>query len=316
MKKLGVKLLLIVGLLGALWIHAPFVSANALTDTLTEIGDQTGLTNYEGDIHSEAVDKRGIRNITSGVLYLLDFAKYILGVIALIMLVLTGVRLSSTHDASSALDEAKKYFGALLLGFALVFIADVAVTQVFFGEYGEVLSSQESAQKAALRGAEEIRGIYTFIEMFLGAIAVLAIVISGISMMISTEDSSSQKKHIGYAALGLIIVGLSEAFIKDFIFDNYGEGINIETGQSLFVSITNFAISFIAIISVAAFVYGGYVYLSSFVSGDQSEKGKKAIIGAIIGILISAGAFAVTRTLLDFEDPEDTVGSVIELMNG
>lgn len=282
------------------------IFANAITDTLTEVGDQTGLTNYEGDVHEDAVDKRGVRNITSAILYLLDFGKYILGSVALIMFVVMGVRMVATTDSESAVTDAKKYFLAAMVGFVLILVADVAVTEIFYGQTGEVLQSQESAQSFAIRGSQEIKGIYTLIEMFLGVIATLTIIISGISMMVSTDDTSAQKKHIMMAVIGLILVGLSEVLVKDFIFDEAGSEINIATGKSIMASLSNFALSFIAVISVAAFIYGGYIYVVSYILGEQNENAKKAIIGALVGILIAAGAYAITQTLIKFEDPADT----------
>ncbi len=297
----------IITIVLAIVLSVNFVYANAITDTLTQVGDQTGLTNYEGDIHDDAVDQRGVRNITSGILFLLDFLKYALGSIALIIFVYTGVKMVVSSEADTAITNTKKYFTSALIGFALIFVADIAVTQVFFGESGEVLQNVDSAKSAALSGAAEIRGIYTFIEMFLSFIAVLTIIISGITMMTSSDDPSGPKKHIGYAVLGLVVVGLSEVFIKDFIFDEYGSSINIETGKSIFASLSNFALSFVAVVSVAAFIYGGYLYVVSFIAGEQNDNAKKVLIGAVAGILISASAYAFTQTLIEFKDPDDSV---------
>lgn len=305
------KTLIVITL--ALYLVLPNLSyANAMTDTITEIGDNTGLTNYEGDIHQDAIDKRGVRNITSGLFYVLDFGKYALATILVLVLIYAGIRMAATSDTENSTGDAKKYFTSALIGILLIFIAPIAVKNVFFGESGDKFNSVESAQQAAIAGSDEVRGIYTFIEMFLAAIAVLTIIISGVTIVVSKEDISEPQKHIVYACAGLVLVGLSEVFIKDFIFDDHGSSINIDGGKNIFVLISNFAISFISIISVGAFVYGGYLYVGSMFGDDQAEKAKKAMIGAIIGILIAAGSYAISKTLLNFEDTADEVSLRME----
>lgn len=290
------------------------VFANAISDTVTEIGGGSGLTNYNQNLHSKAILAPGVANITSGLFYLLDFGKYVLGSIAVLMVVIMGVRMVATTDADKELTSTKKFFGSAFVGIMVILIADIAVQKVFFGVSGEIFQTQSSIQQAALSGASEVRGIYTFIEMFLASVAVLMIIISGISMIFSTEDTKNAKNHIAGACAGLVLVGISEIFIKDFIFANYGAGIDVATGKSLLVSMTNFASSFIAIISVAAFVYAGYLYVLSYAGGDSTAKAKKIMAGAVIGILLAAGAFAISKTLIQFDSTSTTVSYVQHIL--
>src|SRR3989339_265302 len=155
----------LIGLILALNIFGgiKLIHANAITDTVTEIGDQTGLTNYEGDINSKAIDQRGIRNITSGIYYLLDLVKYILAPLAILMIIIMGVSLVTSSDSESKLGEFKKYLGSIIIGLLLIYIADIAIQKVLFGERGEVYLSIDSIRQAALAGGYELKGIYTFI---------------------------------------------------------------------------------------------------------------------------------------------------------
>jgi hypothetical protein len=301
------KILISIVLATILLSFYNLVFANTISDTINQIGNQTGLTNYEGASHVEAIDQKGVRNITSGLFYVLDFGKYVLGSIAIIIIIYMGLKMVVSSDADASLEGAKKFFTSALIGIFLILLADIIVQKVFFGQAGEVLLTEESAKQAALAGSEEIRGIYTFVEMFLAAIAVLTIVISGIRMMLSTQETSAQVKHIMYACVGLLIVGISELVVKDIIFADYGTRIDVEAAKNLVASITNFISSFIAMVSVAAFVYAGYLYTASYIAGDNLEKAKKAMIGAIAGILIAAAGFSITKTLLDFKDTADEV---------
>lgn len=50
-------------------------------------------------------------------------------------------------------------------------------------------------------------------------------------------------------------------------------------------------------IALLMFVYGGVLWLTSRGNADQVEKGKKAIVWAVIGLAIIFGGYAILRTL-------------------
>jgi len=51
--------------------------------------------------------------------------------------------------------------------------------------------------------------------------------------------------------------------------------------------------------------YGGYRYVMSAGNEEMNDKLKKTIIGAVIGLVLTMGAFAIVNTVIDFE-PEDS----------
>lgn len=63
----------------------------------------------------------------------------------------------------------------------------------------------------------------------------------------------------------------------------------------LLARIISWIIGIIGIVLVALFVYGGVVYATSAGNEDRIEMGKKIMLYAIIGVLVIAIAFAVSR---------------------
>lgn len=63
----------------------------------------------------------------------------------------------------------------------------------------------------------------------------------------------------------------------------------------LIARIISWIIGIVGIVLVVLFVYGGVVYATSAGNEDRIEMGKKIMLYAIIGVLIIAIAFAVSR---------------------
>lgn len=174
-----------------------------------------------------------------------------------------------------------------------------------FGQQGEVYRSQADAQLAAERGTEQLEGIYNFLEYFVGAIAVLMIVFSGFRMVISggnEETMTKSRKQIMWAAVGLVVIGISEFAVKDIIFPDQGSRLSdVNAARAQIVDLTNFVSGFVATIAIGFFMYGGFLYVTAAGREDQAGKAKKVFIGATIGLLVALAAFAIVNTFITFD---------------
>ncbi len=270
---------------------------------IRDIGGQTNLPSYETANHPSASVQPGANILTSAIYYAIDFVKYALGTLAVIMIIIAGVRLVTGGRATE--EESKKQKEQLLytiMGFILVMVADPFIKQVFFGAQGEVYSSQQSLQQAAQNGSQLIRGIYEMIAYFCGAIAVLMIVISGFRYMTSggnEELMGKMKRSIIYAALGLLLVGIAEFGVKDVLFPQQGSQLtDVEKLQTLVINVTNFISGFLATIAAVMYIYGGYLYVTAFGNEEATGKAKKVFIGATVGLLLAMAAFGIVNTTM------------------
>jgi len=282
---------------------AQVVSAADFRGGLEAIGDNTNLTNYDTNIHADATGQGGARNITSAIHFIIDMAKWVLGSLAVLMLVINAIKLIATGtDADDRVTKEKNFLKYALMGLVLVFVAEEAVTLAFFGQEGEVLRNEASAAEFATAGSQIFHGIYTFLEIMIGSIAVFMVVYSGFQMLVGSaneEAVNNGRKRIFTALLGLAVVGLSELVIKDIVFKDQGETIDVERGRILLASITNFLASIIGTMAVAAFIYAGFLYILNFGNDELTGKAKKMMMSAVLGMLLAAGAFALVSTVIE-----------------
>jgi hypothetical protein len=274
-------------------------------NVLEEVGDKTQLENYNVNVHADASSHSGAKNITSAIFFVIDFIKYIAGTLAVLMLIINALHLlTAGKESEEKTNKEKLFLKYALMGLVLIFIAEEGITLAFFGEEGEVLRDADQAAEFAQVGSELVRGIYTFVQVFLGSVAVLMMVYSGFQVLVaggSDETVNAAKKRIVISSIGLIIVGLSETIIKDVVFKDQGDEIDVERGREIIVGLTNFLSSMMAVIAVLAFVYAGFLYILNFGNDEMTGKAKKVMFGAIIGLVLAAAAFAIVSTVIPVE---------------
>lgn len=305
MKKFLKSFLIFTLLVGGLLGLQQVAGAAGFRDQIKEIGDLTNLENYDTNIHANATGQGGARNITSAIFFVIDLVKYLLGSIAVLMLILNAIKMiTAGKDSEEEITKEKTFLKYALMGLVMVFISEEAVKLAFFGEEGNVLRSEASAAQFGAGGSELIRGLYTFVEVFMGSIAVLMMVYSALEILVgggNEEAATAGKKRVFVASIGLIVIGISELVIKDIIFKNQGTEVDVARGQELIISLTNFLVSAIGTIAVAAFVYAGFLYILNFGNDDMTGKAKKIMGGAVIGIVLAAAAFAIVSTIIPVE---------------
>ena len=142
-----------------------------------------------------------------------------------------------------------------------------------------------------------------------GALAVFMLIVAGIRLLVSGGNEEAQtkaKKQITWIILGLFLLGVAEFVVQDFIFPKQGSEIpSSEKGQMLIKDFTNFASAFISIAAVVSFIYGGYLYVTAVGNEEKTGKAKKVFIGAIIALILAAGAYALVNAVI----PLDATGS-------
>lgn len=278
---------------------------------LKEIGKKTGLPDYDAaGKHPDSMSaiEPGAATVVSPIYFVIDILRYIVSTIAFIVVVISAVKLISTSTEEEA-GKAKNSLLVGLLGLIVINLADVIVKKMFFGEQGEAFEDLGTAKLYAEESLSQIRGIVGFLEIFIGAIAVLVIVIRGFTLVTSGGDEeklTAAKKHVIYAVAGLAVVGLAEVVVRGVIFPDAGAKLpNVGLAKVLIVKITNFLAGFIALISFVSLFASGYRYVTSGGEEEVKEKVKKTFFAAVIALVLSLGAFAAVNTLVTLDS---TVG--------
>lgn len=297
--------------------YMPVVAhASQPLNSIQEVGEKTQLPSFTATgQHPDAPPdylQPGVGTLTSPAFFALDLFRYAMSAIATFVVITQAIRLVARSDDEEA-SKAKNVLLYGIIGLILIQVADYAVKEIFFGEQGDTFESLAFAQEDAETGISFFRSIAGLINIFLGTFAVMVIVIRGFTLIISAgseESISAAKRHVIYAIVGLVAVGLSELIVRGFIFPDQGESLpDVRTGQQIIAMVTNYVASFIIIFTFVVLAYIGYRYVVSGGNEEVTEKIKKTFFGSIVALLLAFGAFAIVNTVLDLEPgPEASPG--------
>lgn len=308
-KQLGL-VLLFINL--ALMIQMSMAFAGPL-DSIKQVGDPTGLPSFQTGQHPDAPPdylQPGVGTLTSPVYFIIDFIRYLVSAIAVLVIIVNAIKLITTGNEEEA-EKTKKTLMVGVAGLIVIQLADTLVKKMFFGEQGEAFTDVATTQIYAEQTVKTIRGIIGFVELFIGAIAVLVIIIRGFMLLTSggeEEKLTQAKNHIMYAVVGLLIVVLAEVVVRGVIFPAAGTQLpDTEKGKFIIVALTNWISGFISIIAFLMLFYAGYRYVVAGSEEETKEKVSKIILGAVIALVISLGAFASVNTVIELKPLGETV---------
>jgi len=152
-------------------------------------------------------------------------------------------------------------------------------------------------------GTEQLKSgitkITDWIRGFIGALAILMLVIGGGMYMTARGDESKMTKGKGAvvaAIIGLVIVALAEP-IQNAVYSG-GKGPDVDKSKEIVMGLVSFFQGFIGAIAIAMIIYGGFQIITA--RGDESKfgSGKKSLLYAVIGLFVVALAdFAVNKVI-------------------
>ncbi len=293
-------------------------------EKLTEIAGRSGLPQYnvgtgagsgphESLATSDLGGEIGIPAVLSPIMYAIDLFRFVVSSIAIVVIVIASIKLISTSTEEDAA-KSKNNLIMGIIGLLIIQMADVAVKKVFFGETGDLFVERgtylETYLTAEEGGINFFRGILGFINILIGAIAILVLVVRGFTLIVSGGDEEAMgkaKKHVLYAIIGLVVVGISEIVVRGVIFPARWENVeelelemvNVANANTVIISLTNYISSFVSILAFVALFFAGYKYVISGGNEEAIQSVKKTFVSAFIALLLAMGAFAIVNTLMD-----------------
>lgn len=243
--------------------------------------------------------------IVAGIRRFLDFFKLIVTPIAVLFIVVMGIRMvTAGKENDEVLSQSKNFIRYALEGLIVIFMSD-SIIEVFFGSEGEILRFGESgAKEFGRRTSTLFQGVYSLVQVVIGSVAVFTLVMAGMRYVAgsaSDDQVSKAKKQITWSLVGLFVVGISEFVVKEVLFQDQGKSLGVDEAKQLFVQVTNFMAGTIGTLSFIFLLYAGYLYVFGVQNEDNVGKSKKILMQAAVGIVLALAAFAIVNTVVELD---------------
>jgi len=254
--------------------------------------------------------EEGVYGGDSG-LGILQIFKYIIGAVAVLMIVISGLRMVIAQGDEEAVTKSKSTLTIAIIGLVMISMSTEIGKVLEFNEKGGPLGDPNKTLARVVNFDKSVKIVITFIKYIMGSVAVLMAVKSGVVMVTKGSDEEAmtkEKKQLGISAAGLILIVMADTLIKKVFYkidtttypgvEGVKPGLDPYAGVKEIVGITNFVVSFISPIAVLVFMIGGVMYLTAGDDEEKTTKARRMMIAAGIGIVVIYGAFALVSTFI------------------
>jgi len=114
------------------------------------------------------------------------------------------------------------------------------------------------------------------------------IIMTVLSFVLLLPDKAKSYDFQGNSGLKKTAQGTGHADISIFTPGGLASGIGM---------VINIVLSLLGVVFLILMVYGGYLWMSSSGNEEQVNKAKKIITSAIVGLVITAAAYAITAAV-------------------
>lgn len=241
---------------------------------------------------------------------IIDNVRFIIGAIAVIMIVISGIKLITAGGNEEEFNKQRTTLVYAIIGLFLVGLAG-EISGIFEVDRGGFLRDPNIAVQKSRLFTHTVEIIITFIKYIIGSVAVIFVVRSGLRLIVfggNEEEIAKDKKNILYGMLGLVIIFLSNPIIHKVFFkidtskypglSPVRPAIDPQALTKEIAGITNLVAALAGPFALLSLVSGGLMYTLAAGDEEKTGKAKKIITWSLIGIVIIYGAFAIVSTFV------------------
>jgi hypothetical protein len=254
----------------------------------------------------EAYQYAGERQIRDAVMSVVNTARNIIGSLAILWIVVSGIRMAFAGGDETAITEQKRSIIYAMIGLVAILLVERMI-DILYGPLGEIRMTLDVA--TTTKFSTEILGLVSFIKAIFGTLAILMMVISGIKIVFAMGEEEKIKKQ--KQALFWIIIGFVLVLINKVVIDNIFiipiqskdqiSASNVTTVINLLGTVIQFALGFVGLFALGALIYGAGTMVANYGNDEVVQKSKKIIKNAIIGIIVIISAYTIVATLIVFK---------------
>ena len=274
-------------------------------------------------ITSEAALRESVQVASYSIRTAVQLIQYILGAVALLFMGSAAFRIITATGDEEEIKLARKTIVWATLGLILATMSTLIIDRIFVpvdSEQGQMVielagDSIEERHANLLKASRfaaraEIVKYIKYFQTFVGASAVLMLFLAGAKMVMASgndEVITKQRTMISWIFVGLAVIMFAEVFSNIFMpeLQNVTDVVIAMPGAAEIQSfamqmggITNFIISFASVVAVLAFIVGALYFSTAAINEEQAEKGKKIMLAAALGLVLTLSAYALVSTVL------------------
>lgn len=236
----------------------------------------------------------------------------IIGAIAILYIVILGVRIIFSEGDEEKLTGSKKTLGLIVAGLILVALAQYIAFMIMDPVKGDILNADTGSISAEVY--DKVALFVRAISIFIGVILLINLTISGYRLMTSQgedERIGREKTFLKNFLLGVFMILFAESIIQIFaamggksLPGSDAEGIEAgamaQIGVIEIVGVINFILGFVAIAALIMFLLAVIYLLISFGNDERVGRAKTIVINTLIGILVCMAAYGIVNLLLNY----------------
>lgn len=163
--------------------------------------------------NGEFVDKAHLENAQ---LRVISYFQLLAAIVAFFYIFFAGFRLVTAHGDEEIITAQKNHIKWGFVGLMFVMLADVAVNRIFYPSQGQKGLGKEELTTLFSEGV----GVLRFFLAFVGILAVVSLIASGVIYITSGGDEAATgkaKKNIFGSLIAIIIIVMSYIFVASFV---------------------------------------------------------------------------------------------------
>lgn len=252
----------------------------------------------------------GVEIAKSLVGKIVDNIRYIIGAIAILTIVISGVRLVMSQGNEENYNKARDAILYAIGGLVIVGMAG-ELSNILSVEKGSFLKDPTKTLKQARLFNRSLEVVLTMVKYLVGGIAVAFIVRSGLRMVVmggKDEELQKDKKNLAWSLIGLVIILVASPLVNKVFFkidtsaypgiDAVRPIVSPGKGIEIISALTSLLVIFAAPLAVLFLVIGAVMYITAGGEDEKLGKAKKLILWALIGLVVIYGAFGIVSTFI------------------
>jgi len=232
-------------------------------------------------------------------------ANVVIGVVAIIYLVVIGVKFILSQGNEEEIQNAQKHFGFVVLGLLVISVAQIAGFVVFNPDQdvNPDYFVNNNIQQVFYAKTMQIK---IFIQVLIGGVALLSIITSAFRIMSSTgnEETITKEKQLFTNFLFATVLILMAEVVVTGVFYLPGanrEGANnqaISIGVEQIMGLITALMSIVAGAALIMMILASLYFVISLGDEERSGRAKKLVIANLVAIVVIFSAYTILRFFL------------------